>query len=381
MTAATQTSQQPLRIAIAHDYLCEYGGAERVLEALHELFPTAPVYVAFADPDAMGVHWQRFADWDIRQSWLTRLPAYKKLFSPYRVFAPQFFSRFDLSEYDLVISSSNAYFAKAVRVPNGKHICYCHTPPRALYGYTTLSDWQRQPLVGFFGRLLNHYLRVVDYKIAQKVDVFIANSEETRRRIAKFYRREARVIHPPVDVSLEQPQRLSTTQHEVGYYLYVNRLALAKHPEMAVEACAKHQLPLKVVGQGKMLPQLKQLAARYQARKIDFLGGVDDEELSELYRGARALLYPVEDEDFGMVPVEAMGHGVPVIAHASGGPLETVVDGQTGVLFDELSTAGLLAAIERFEKLHFSPKAIHGFAQQFNRQQFQDKLLALITTV
>jgi len=345
---------------------------------LHELFPTAPVYVAFADPHAMGAHWQRFAGWDIRQSWLTRLPGYKKLFSPYRVFAPQFFSQFDLSEYDLVISSSNAYFAKAVKVPNGKHICYCHTPPRALYGYSTLSDWQRKPVIGLLGKLLNHYLRVVDYQIAQKVDVFVANSEETRRRIAKFYRRDALVIHPPVDVSIEQPQRLSTTQHEVGYYVYVNRLALAKHPEMAVEACAKRRLPLKVVGQGKMLPQLKQLAARYQAQTIEFLGGVSDEELHELYSGARALLYPVEDEDFGMVPVEAMGHGVPVIAHASGGPLETVIDGQTGILFDELSTSGLLAAIERFEKLHFSPISIHGFAQQFNKQQFQRKILQLV---
>lgn len=377
----TTANHTPLRIALAHDYLCEYGGAERVLEALHELFPSAPVFVAFADPQAMGVHWQRFAGWDIRQSWLTKLPAYKKLFSPYRIFAPQFFSRFDLSEYDLVISSSNAYFAKAVRVPNGKHICYCHTPARALYGYTTLSDWQRKPVIGFLGTLLNHYLRVIDYQVAQKVAVFIANSEETRRRIAKFYRRDATVIYPPVDVSTEQPQRLSTTQHEVGYYLYVNRLALAKHPEMAVAACAKRRLPLKVVGQGKMLPLLKQLAAQYQAQSIEFLGAVNDEQLHKLYQGARALLYPVEDEDFGMVPVEAMGHGVPVIAHASGGPLETVIDGQTGVLFDELSTAGLLGALERFEKLHFSPKAIHSFAQQFNKQQFQHKLHTLLAGV
>lgn len=379
LTSTTPTAQ--LRIALAHDYLCEYGGAERVLEALHELFPQAPVFIAFADPQAMGVHWQRFADWDIRQSWLTRLPGYRKLFSPYRVFAPQFFSHFDLSEYDVVISSSNAYFAKAVQVPNGRHICYCHTPPRALYGYTTLSDWQRKPLIGFLGNLLNHYLRVVDYQVAQKVDIFVANSEETRRRIAKFYRRDAVVIHPPVAVPSETPRRLGTTQHEVGYYLYVNRLALAKHPEMAIEACAKRHLPLKVVGQGRMLPQLKQLTARYQARTIEFLGGVNDQQLAELYQGARALLYPVEDEDFGMVPVEAMGYGVPVIAHASGGPLETVVDGQTGVLFDDLSAAGLLAALDRFEKLHFSPKAIHSFAQQFDKSHFQSKLLQLLTEI
>lgn len=368
-----------LKIALAHDYLSEYGGAERVLEALHDLFPTAPVYVSFADPQALGAHWQRFASWDIRQSWLTKLPFYKKLFSPYRAFAPQFFSSFDLSAFDLVISSSNAYFAKAVRVPNGRHVCYCHTPPRSLYGYTTLSDWKSKPIIGFFGQLLNHYLRVVDYQVSQRVDTFVANSAETQRRIAKFYRKNSVVIYPPVVVPAVAPTALRANHGETGYFLYVNRLALAKHPEIAVEACARMGVPLKVVGQGKMLPVLKKIAANYSAHQIEFLGGVGDEKLAELYAGARALLYPVEYEDFGMVPVEAMGHGVPVIAHASGGPLETVIDGHTGVLFDDLNVAGLQQAIEKFQKLSFSPKAIHSHATQFNVEQFQRKIINLVS--
>lgn len=379
MTDFAVHSQRPsLKVALVHDYLSEYGGAERVLEALHAMFPTAPVYVSFVDEAALGAHWQRFTGWDIRQSWLTKLLFYKKLFSPYRIFAPQFFASFDLSAYDLVISSSNAYFAKAVKVPHGTHICYCHTPPRALYGYTTLSDWKSKPIIGFFGQLLNHYLRVVDYQVAQQVSIFVANSEETRQRIAKFYRRAAEVIYPPVAVPTTPPLRSAKHHGASSYFLYVNRLALAKHPELAVEACARLDLPLKVVGVGKMLPYLKKLAAAYHARQIEFVGGVSDEELTHLYAGARALVYPVEHEDFGMVPVEAMGHGVPVIAHASGGPLETIVDGQTGILFTDLSVDGLELALKKFQKLSFSAQAIYNHAQQFSAAQFQSKLLALV---
>ncbi len=370
-----------LKIALAHDYLCEYGGAERVLEALHQLFPDAPVYVAFVNQQGMGRHWQRFAGWDIHESWLTKLPFYKKLFSPYRAFAPQFFSSFDLREYDLVISSSNAYFAKAVQVPNGKQICYCHTPPRAMYGYATMSDWQKQPIIGFLGNVLNHYLRVIDFQVAQKVEYFVANSEETRRRIIKFYRRDSEVIYPPVSVPSEPPMRLNSSHGETGYFLYVNRLAFSKHPEIAVEACARMKQPLKVVGQGKMLPLLKQIATRYQSNQIEFLGAIDDAELMGLYAGAKALLYPVGDEDFGMVPVEAMGQGVPVIAHASGGPLETIIDGKTGLLFDDLSVVGLMKAIEKFSKLRFEPKAIYHYATQFNQAQFDQKIMALVERV
>jgi len=362
-----------LRVALVHDYLAEYGGAERVLEALHEVFPQAPLFTAFVDQDRLGVEWQKFATWEIHTSWLSKIPFHKKLFSPLRIFAPQFFRSFDLSSFDLVISSTNAYFAKAVQVPNGVHICYCHTPSRSLWGYSTMTDWHKNPLINFFGTLINHYLRVIDVQVARSnVDLFIANSQETKKRIAKFYKKSATVIYPPVNIPKLPPK----TNRTGNYFLYVNRLALAKHPELAVQVCTQLNLPLKVVGSGKMLGELQSQAGP----TIEFFGHVSDEKLASLYREAKALLYPVEDEDFGIVPIEAMAYGVPVIAHASGGPLESIIDGKTGILFEELSVAGLTKAIERLSSLSFRPSALYHHTQQFSLAIFKEKIMAVVTT-
>jgi glycosyltransferase involved in cell wall biosynthesis len=355
------------KIALIHDYLREYGGAERVLEALHELYPEAPVYVSFVDQTALGLHWAKFKDWDIRQSWITKIPFYKKLYSPLRVLAPQFFGSFNLSKYDVIISSSNMYFAKAVKkTDKAVHISYCHTPPRSLYGYTTMTDWKKNPVIRYGGSLINHYLRVVDYYVSQQVDFFIANSEEVKNRIKKFYRREAVVIYPPVDLIDVNTNSLI----EKKYYLFVGRLAFAKHPEIAVEACNQLHLPLKLVGTGSMMEKLKSIAGP----NVELLGAIDDQELHQLYAGAKALLFPVEDEDFGIVPVEAMGHGVPVIAHNSGGPKETVIDNKTGVIFDDLSVAGLTAALKKFAQTKFDRSAIIKHAQKFSKKRFQQEI-------
>lgn len=365
-----------LKVALVHDYLREYGGAERVVEALHQLFPSAPLYTAFTDPEVAGVHWQKFADWEIHESWLSKIPLHKKLFSPLRIFAPNYFASFDLSGYDVVISSSNAYFGKAIHT-TGKHICYCHTPARSLYGYSTMTDWESKPMTRVLGNLMNHYLRVVDFRVAQRVDQFVANSVEVQRRIKKFYRRESVVIYPPVKVAAKLAPAPKLGEGEAPYFLYVNRLAFAKHPEMAIEACTKLGLRLKVVGDGKLLPKLKALAGP----TVEFLGAVLDEELNKLYAGASALLYPVEDEDFGIVPVEAMGHGVPVLAHRSGGPQETIVDGKTGLFFDELSTDGLIETIQRFQHTKFDRAKIHQHALLFSEEKFRERMLELIEEV
>ncbi|PIY80296.1 MAG: glycosyl transferase [Candidatus Pacebacteria bacterium CG_4_10_14_0_8_um_filter_42_14] len=359
------------KIALVHDYLREYGGAERVLESLHALFPDAPVYTAFVDERALGIHWSKFADWDIRTTWITKIPFYKQLHSPLRIFSPQYFSALDLSEYDIVISSTNAYFSKAVSVPNGVQYCYCHTPARSLYGYETMSDWKKNPIIRLAGTLINHYLRIVDFEVAQKVDYFIANSEETASRIKKFYRRDSVVINPPVRIPAKPP----LSKVEKKYFLYVNRLAFSKHPDLAVEVCTKLDLPLKVVGEGKMLARLKDIAGP----TIEFLGAVNDEKLSELYAGARALLYPVKNEDFGMVPIEAMGHGVPVIAHRSGGPCETITDGVTGILFDDLSVEGLEKALNIALKKKFDQNKIYDHSKKFSEAVFATKIKNLIT--
>ncbi len=358
-----------MKVALVHDYLRDYGGAERVVEALHEIFPEAPLYVAFIDQQELGAQWSKFEGWNIRESWLTRIPLYKKLFSPLRIFAPSYFGKFDLSDYDLVISSNNAYFSKAIRVPNGTHICYCHTPPRSLYGYTTMTDWKKNPFTRIGGTLINHYLRVIDVKVAQKVDYFIANSETTKARIAKFYKRDAEVIYPPIILPKQLPDAA-----EGSYYLYVGRIAKSKHVDLAIEACNKLSLPLKVAGTGRGLDYLKSIAGP----SVEILGVVTDQELAELYSGAKALLFPAEDEDFGMVPVEAMGYGLPVIAHRSGGPLESIVEGKTGIFFDEFTVDSLEGAIRKLEKAEFNRRDIHKHAQKFSHDAFKKNILKFV---
>lgn len=361
-----------MKIALVHDYLREYGGAERVLEALHQQFPDAPVYTAFVSQQNLGPQW---SEWDVRTTWLSRVPGIKKWFSPLRFLAPAAFASLDLSEFDVVISSTNAYFAKAVKVrPDGIHICYCHTPARSLYGYTAMSDWKRRWWTRLAGEVMNHFLRVVDWQVAQKVDYFVANSQETARRIKKFYRRDSVVIWPPVGLATASDRPSKRTSEK--YYLYVNRLALAKHPELAVAAANQLKLPLKVVGTGAMEDKLKDLAGP----TVTFCGAVSDQELAGLYQGAVALLYPVENEDFGMVPIEAMMAGVPVIAHQSGGPMETIIEGKTGHFFSELTVAGIVQAITTFQKMTFDHAVIKRHAAKYSVGAFQKSIAELVTT-
>lgn len=362
--------KQSLRVALVHDYLREYGGAERVVEALHELYPEAPLYTAFFDRESLGIHAKRFEGWDIRESWITKIPLYKKLYSPLRVFSPQFFEQFDLSGFDVVISSSNMYFAKAVKVSEGAtHISYCHTPARSLYGYSTMTDWKKNWLIRVGGTILNHYLRIVDFYIAQRVGVFVANSKEVQKRIQKYFKRDSVVVYPPVII----PKQFSKKQSG-QYYVYVGRLALSKHVDLAILACTQLGVPLKIVGTGKGQEFLQELAGQ----TVEFLGGVDDAQLASVYAEAKAVIYPAEDEDFGIVPVEAMGHGVPVIVHNSGGPKETVIEGKTGILFDDLSVESVVAAIKKCEKTQWNAQKIYTHAQQFSKERFMKEMSALV---
>lgn len=368
------------KIAIVHDFLREYGGGERVLEALHNLFPEAPVYVSFLDKKALGSHWHRFDDWDVHQTWFSKIPFHKKIYSPLRFLAPKAFADLDLSEFDLVISSTNAFEAKAVKVPNGKQLCYCHTPPRALYGYSTMSAWKKNKLVRLGGELINHYMRVIDFKHAQNVDQFIANSEETQKRIKKFYRKDSVVVYPPVKIALsaQEVKKIKANSNQ-EYYFYVNRLGLQKHPEIAVKACLELGLKLKVAGTGPMFDDLAKLAGNN--KNIELLGGVDDLQLAQLYANAKALIYPVEDEDFGMVPIEAMMAGTPVIAHNSGGPSYTIKQKENGILFEDLSVQGLKKAIGKFEKIKFHPDKIMKLAEKYSVEQFNQRIMSLVDSL
>ncbi len=371
-----------LKVALVHDYLREYGGAERVVEALHEIFPEAPLYVSFTDFFVTAIHAQKFAGWDIRESWLTKIPFYKKLFSPLRIFAPNYFASFDLSDYDVVISSTNAYFSKAVTIKKGNkkavHISYCHTPARSLYGYTTMTDWQSNPITKIGGTLINYFLRIKDVQIARdNVDFFIANSIETKRRIEKFYRLKSTVIYPPIEVAANKNfSNTAQLPQKNGYFLVVGRIAVSKHVDLAVQTAKKLGINLKVVGSGKGLEYLKSIAGE----TVEFLDRVDDAKLFDLYENATALLFPAEDEDFGMVPIEAMGHGIPVVAHRSGGPLETVIEGKNGYFFDEFTVTSFAEAIKKVQSTKWNKQKIYEYALQFNKQRFKKEILEFVSS-
>ncbi len=363
-----------MRVAFVHDYLREYGGAERVLETLHECFPDAPVYTAFFDAQALGEQSSRFADWDIRESRLTKLPFYKKLFSPYRVFSAWAFRGFDFSQYDVVISSTNMYMAKAVIVP-GRHLSYIHTPSRSLYGLSTRTDWKKNPLIRVAGETLNVWMRYLDFTTAQNPNVLLANSETTRQRILKYYRRDAIVVPPPVTLVDRLADKKLIPWKEREYLLYAGRLVASKHPEIAIDLAKALGLPLKVVGTG---PMLEGLRARAAGGDITFLGSASDEELTQLYRRARLLIFPAEDEDFGIVPIEALAAGTPVLAHFSGEPRYTIQAGINGEHVPSFHTKDWIQAAKKTLEKNWSPQKIRGTSLTFSAQSFCDRIQNLI---
>ena len=360
------------RVALVHDYLVTFGGAERVLLALHQIWPEAPVYLALVDPQGLGRHWSYFKNWDLRPSWFQHLPQAKKLISPLRFLLPLIWASFDFSAYDLVISSSAWAMAKGVITPpETKHICYCHTPPRFLYHYPGARPWQKYWPVKIYAAIVNHFLRFYDYLTSQRVDYFIANSREVAARIEKFYRRKAVVIPPPV---VSQLPRIKKTKKD--FYLYVGRLVAYKHPELAILACQRLKRKLVVVGEGPLREKVEKLS---QAESnIRYLGRVSDQKLWQLYQQCRAVIFPVEKEDFGIVPLEAAAFGKPTIAYFSGGAKETVLEGKTGIFFCQLTCEALMEAIEKFEKESFSPTFCQQWAKKFSQENFQKRILKFV---
>ena len=343
-----------MKVALVHDYLNEFGGAERVLLALSEIWPEAVIYTAFYRKRSAA--YERFKDKKIITSWAQNVPWFStKLYSPLRFLAPKIWSSFDFSQYDLVISSSSWYITKGFN-----EICYCHTPPRWLYGYQTASNWQKYWPVRVYGLIIGHLLRHYDYHQAQKVKYFIANSEEVKRRIWKFYRRKSVVIYPPVDLS--KPIKTK----KLNYYLIVSRLVGGKGIELGIEAAKKLNFKLKIIGSGSLIikPQ----------KNIELLGQVNDEELAKLYAGAKAFLALSKDEDFGITPVEAMSCGCPVIAFKGGGYKETVIEGKTGLFFKEYNIKSLTHALQKFEKMKFRREDCVEQVEKFSKARFKQEI-------
>lgn len=369
-----------MKIALVHDQLQEFGGAERVLVALKEIYPEADVYTSFYNPKALGIHAKHFKDWKIFTSWGDKIGLFKRFYSPLRFLTPYIWEPFNFDKYDVVISSSGSYMCKGIITkPQTKHICYIHHPPRYLYYYETAIEWQKHWPVRLYAHLVNHDLRQYDYLSSQRVDYFIANSEETKRRVEKFYRRDSEVIYPSVTI----PEHFSVNDSNTeDYFVTTSRLARAKHVDILIKAANKEKFKLKVIGKGRDAEYLKSIAGP----TVEFLSNISDEKFHEIFAGAKAFLFSAVDEEFGIAPIEAMGHGIPVIAYTSGGLIETVNDGENGYLFTKLHEDSLIDKINLLNKLSDSEykkmrENARKSSEQYSFENFKHKITSYVNSV
>ncbi len=364
-----------MKVALAHDYLREYGGAERVLKAFHELYPEAPIYTAFCLKNSAAG--KAFANAKVIESWLAPLIKYKNLYSPLRFFTPLIWKSFNLSDYDLVITSASWYITRGFRIgPKTKVICYCHTPPRYLYGYPTSIEWQRYWLVRIYAAIVNHFLRLYDFRSTQQVDEFIVNSKNVANRVKKFYRRDSTLIYPPVEV--EKIIQATRNLKPKDYYLIASRIVGGKGIEMAVEAAKKAKAPLKIIGEPAGLRWFGGKLEKLKSREVEFLGWIPDEELYRYYGQCKAFLALETDADFGMTPIEAMAAGRPVIAFRGGGYLESVIEGKTGEFFNQSTVKSLAEVLKRFEPKKYKPEDCRKQAKKFSKTRFKKEIKEFI---
>lgn len=364
------------KIAIVADWLTNMGGAEEVVLALVEAFPGAPIYTSTYVPEAMP----RFRELDVRTTYLQRLPGpLKKLHKLMPTLRTRAFQKLDLSEYDIIISSSSAE-SKQVRKtrPGQIHICYCHTPIR--YYWSHYDEYKKDPGMGRLNWLVRLAMplivprqRRLDFTAAQKVDLFIANSTEAQRRIKTYYKRDSTLVHPPVSVKRFQPART-----RADYYVTLGRQIPYKHHDLAIQACTKLGIPLKVFGNGPEHERLVALAGPTVSFMTDRFGDASDREVEVALNHAKGFVFPAE-EDFGIVSVEALAAGAPVIGYARGGTLDIVTDGETGVLFDHQTIDGVVAAIQKAESIIFFPSKLQRHAKRFDTSLFITKMRKIIT--
>lgn len=357
------------KIALVHDYFVQMGGAERVAEAMHDSFPSAPVYTTVALPKGLpgGL---RTAD--IRTSPMQHLPSIERRFRHYFMLYPFAVENFDLSQYDLIFSSSSGYAKGVRRRRNAIHVCYCHTPMRWVWRYDDYVERE-----GFGGTVraalpsLLWGLRKWDLRASRQPNYYIANSRLVAERIKKIYGREAFVIPPPIDV-----QRFEMADEVGDYYLILSRLMPYKRIDLAIEACKRANRKLIVIGDGPDRARLEKLADD----RIEFLGRQPDSIVNYYAARCKALLFPGE-EDFGMVPLEVNAAGRPVIAYRGGGALETVVEGVTGVFFDQQTSMSLAEGIEAFEGLTWRQDVLRHHAEKFDRTVFAFRVLQFLGSV
>lgn len=351
------------RIAIVCDWLVSRGGAERVILTISDMFPHAPIYTAIYDDKKLPEFRQR----EVITSFIQKMPWAAKKHYFYLPLMPYAFEGFDLSKFDIVISSSHSCAKGIITKPKTLHVCYCHSPMR--YAWDSCHEYFEQygipaPLKGRAKKIL-HEMRIWDRLAAERVDFFIANSQHVKNRIWKYYRKDAAVIYPPVET-----QKFQSKKHRDGqYYLAVGRLTPYKRFDLLIDTFNDLKLPLVIVGRGKEEENLKKRAGRF----ITFVGNIPDDELVEVYERAIALVFP-QTEDFGITTLEAMSSGKPVIAYSEGGAVETVIPGKTGLFFSEQTQDALKKTILEFGAMKWDAAEIRKHAEQFDRKVFEDRL-------
>jgi len=358
-----------MRIALVHDYLVQYGGAERVLECFTELFPYAPIYTIVYSQELMhGV----FADKNIKTSFIQKFPFAKERHRIFPQFMPAAIEQFDFRDYDIVLSDSSSYAKGIITGPETLHICYMHTPMRYAWDdcqkYT--SDFNFPTFIKKLIPFIMNYIRIWDRISADRVDLLIANSNFVAKRIKKYYKRESIVIHPPVNVD-----NFYISSERGDYFLMVGRLLAYKRHDIAIQAFNRLGLKLKIIGRGPEMKKLKKLAGP----TIEFLGRVPDEKISEYYAKCRAFIFP-QEEDFGIVAIEAMASGRPIIAYRAGDIVENMGEGKVGIFFDKQTPEDIVAAVEKFKETDYDANYIREKAKKFDRNIFKARIKDYIET-
>jgi len=352
-----------LKIAIVCDWLTVYAGAERVIFEIHKLFPKAPIYTSLYNKEKCFL----FKDADVRESWLKYVPGARNFHQLFLPFMPRIFEDMDFSEFDLVISSSHSVAKGIITKPNTLHVSYCHSPMRYAWdqSHAYVKNYKTFRPLSLVYKPILHKIRIWDKAAADRVDQFVANSDFVKARIQKYYRRDSKVVFPPVDLSFFSP-----ANEKRDAYIAVGRLIPYKKFDLLVQAANKFGFKLKIVGVGSEINKLKKMAHS----NIEFLGKVSDQRLMEEYQKSKALVFP-QLEDFGIVPLEAIASGTPVIAFNGGGAKETVSDGVSGIFFDEQSVDSIGEAIKRFEKKKWDENKVANSIEKFSQAHFKAKLL------
>ncbi|MBW6440861.1 glycosyltransferase [Patescibacteria group bacterium] len=365
------------KIALVHDFLTYFGGAEQVLKSLHRLYPEAPIYTLLYDGKRMK---QYFPDAKIQVSFLNKLPKFFRKRKKYLLpLMPTAVETFDLRDFDLVISSSSSFAKGIITKPKTIHICYCHTPTRFLWDWH-LNYLKENKIRGIKKVLILpiiHYMRMWDKSASERVDYFIANSKNTARRIKKFYGMKSEVIYPPCDMGKVKSDDKEKKNTE-DYFLIVSRLSPYKKIDIAVEAFNKLDLPLIIIGDGEDRERLENMAEK----NIKFLGFQDEKKLAEYYQNCQAFIFPGED-DFGITLIEAMSYGKPVLAYRKGGLKETMIEGVTGEFFDDPISEILADGVRRLKNNYknYNCEVIKRQATKYSRENFENEIRKFVSNI